>query len=657
MGKKSLTKSTTKKKATAKKKTTAKKTETKAASPKKETKKPTAKKKPAPKKPTLKSILNRKFDAWAPKKLFKATPDSDLLSGFSAPPAIDEKDKEKATALRALLNRQFNLTVPDKAKAEKPKKETAPKAKPKAPAKEKPAAKPKKTLSVRELINLQFDSWQPKKLYAPAVDDAFEKGFSAPPAFESKDKAEADRIRGLIARTFDMKVIEAAGKARAEKEAAEIAKAEAKAKAEKEAQEKAKAEAEAKAKAEKEAAEKAKAEAEAKAKAEKEAQEKAKAEAEAKAKAEKEAAEKAKAEAEAKAKAEKEAAEKAKAEAEAKAKAEKEAQEKAKAEAEAKAKAEKEAAEKAKAEAEAKAKAEEEAAEKAKAEAEAKAKAEKEAEEKAKAKAKQDAEEKAAKPPAPPSIPTDQGPTEPPMNNAVKVLVALVGGLFALLIIASAMNTNNYYLKPADGGIDIWQGKFSPTGKKLVMHVPGASVEEPVKDVYAKKEALVPAYQFYIQKAEALSEKKGQPDFEAIKTNLYKAIHFAPDRQHKNAAKTRLSNIDFLFSLYKADVAAGKNTIEGYESALTHLRSAATLATGTSQRDLLDQKTAEVNKKRDLLEKQIAAEEAKKAAEAETLAKEKESQAAESAKTAADPNNDPDNAPNQTDETPKAKKH
>jgi hypothetical protein len=621
MGKKSLTKSTTKKKATAKKKTTAKKTETKAAAPKKETKKPTAKKKPAPKKPTLKSILNRKFDAWAPKKLFKATPDSDLLSGFSAPPAIDEKDKEKATTLRALLNRQFDLTVPDKAKAEKPKKETAPKAKPKAPAKEKPAAKPKKTLSVRELINLQFDSWQPKKLYAPAVDDAFEKGFSAPPAFESKDKAEADRIRGLIARTFDMKVIEAAGKARAEKEAAEIAKAEA----------------------------------EAKAKAEKEAQEKAKAEAEAKA--EKEAAEKAKAEAEAKAKAEKEAAEKAKAEAEAKAKAEKEAQEKAKAEAEAKAKAEKEAAEKAKAEAEAKAKAEKEAAEKAKAEAEAKAKAEKEAEEKAKAKAKQDAEEKAAKPPAPPSIPTDQGPTEPPVNNAVKILVALVGGLFALLIIASAMNTNNYYLKPADGGIDIWQGKFSPTGKKLVMHVPGASVEEPVKDVYAKKEALVPAYQFYIQKAEALSEKKGQPDFEAIKTNLYKAIHFAPDRQHKNAAKTRLSNIDFLFSLYKADVAAGKNTIEGYESALTHLRSAATLATGTSQRDLLDQKTAEVNKKRDLLEKQIAAEEAKKAAEAETLAKEKELQAAESAKTAADPNNDPDNAPNQTDETPKAKKH
>ena len=505
------------------------------------------------------------------------------------------------------------------------------------------------------------------------MDDAFEKGFSAPPAFESKDKAEADRIRGLIARTFDMKVIEAAGKARAEKEAAEIAKAEAeaKAKAEKEAQEKAKAEAEAKAKAEKEAAEKAKAEAEAKAKAEKEAAEIAKAEAEAKAKAEKEAQEKAKAEAEAKAKAEKEAAEKAKAEAEAKAKAEKEAAEKAKAEAEAKAKAEKEAqekakaeaeakakAEKAKAEAEAKAKAEKEAAEKAKAEAEAKAKAEKEAEEKAKAKAKQDAEEKAAKPPAPPSIPTDQGPTEPPMNNAVKILVALVGGLFALLIIASAMNTNNYYLKPADGGIDIWQGKFSPTGKKLVMNVPGASVEEPVKDVYAKKEALVPAYQFYIQKAEALSEKKGQPDFEAIKTNLYKAIHFAPDRQHKNAAKTRLSNIDFLFSLYKADVAAGKNTIEGYESALTHLRSAATLATGTSQRDLLDQKTAEVKKKRDLLEKQIAIEEAKKkAAEAETLAKEKESQAAESAKTAADPNNDPDNAPNQTDETPKAKKH
>ncbi|MCK5784770.1 MAG: hypothetical protein KAH06_09995 [Desulfobacterales bacterium] len=432
-----------------------------------------------------------------------------------------------------------------------PKKKTAPKATAapkKAPAKKKAAAK-KPTL--KSLLKKDFSSWVPENFLAVLPNEDYLNNFTAPPAIDTTDKAEADRIKALLAKTFDLSVTETLESA-----------------------------ADAKAKAEKEAAEKAKAEAEAveKAKAAKEAEEKAKADADAKAKAEKEAAEKTRAEAEAKAKAEKKAAEKAKAEAEA----------------EEKAKAAKEAEEKAKADADAKAKAEKEAAEKAKAEAEAKAKAEKKAAEKAAATAKRETA-KAPPPPAPPVMPTVAEPTDPPMDNALKMFIAIIGGIFGLLIIASAMNTNNYYLKSADNAVEIWQGKFSPTGKELLISMPDAAIKEPVKSVYTQNEALITAFNYFINNAEALSEVKGLLDFESIKSNLYKAIQFAPTSHHTKKAQTHLNKIDFMFLVYKADVAAGKNTIKGCEAALKDLSKAAAFASDKSQEKLLDKKTAGIN--------------------------------------------------------------
>ena len=204
--------------------------------------------------------------------------------------------------------------------------------------------------------------------------------------------------------------------------------------------------------------------------------------------------------------------------------------------------------------------------------------------------------EKASKPPAPPVMPTVSAPTEPPMNSALKMLIALVGGFFGLLIIASAMNTNNYYLKSADNAVEIWQGNFSPTGEKLVMSVPGAVINEPIKSVYAKKEALVPAFDYYIGKAETLSKVRGVLDFDSIKSNLYKAIKFAPTMHYKKEAKTRLNQINFKFLVYKADIAAGKNTVEGCEAALKNLSKAIPLGTDKTQKELLNIKTVEINK-------------------------------------------------------------
>jgi hypothetical protein len=460
MGKKSLTKSTTKKKAAPKKKTTAKKAAVKTAPKKKAAvkaqaapKKTPAKKKAATKKPTLTTLLKKDFGSWAPENIFAVLPDEDYLNNFTAPPMIEEKDKTKTKALKTLLAKQFDLNT-----VEKPAKE-----KKAAPKKTNPAAKKKatpakkKALSIPELLKVKFDTWQPEEMYVAKTDDEFQKGFTAPPAIEIADKDEADRIKALLATTFDMSVIETLG--------AEALK---KAKAVKEAEEKAK-------------AEKAKAE-------------------------------------------------------------------------------------------------------------EAKRKA-----------------EKTSKPPAPPVMPTVSAPTEPPMNSALKMLIALVGGFFGLLIIASAMNTNNYYLKSADNAVEIWQGKFSPTGEKLVMSVPGAVINEPIKSVYAKKEALVPAFDYYIGKAEALSKVRGVLDFDSIKSNLYKAIKFAPTMHYKKEAKTRLNQINFKFLVYKADVAAGKNTVEGCEAALKNLLKATPLGTDKAQKELLNIKTVKINKTIAVLKAKIKA--------------------------------------------------
>jgi len=142
------------------------------------------------------------------------------------------------------------------------------------------------------------------------------------------------------------------------------------------------------------------------------------------------------------------------------------------------------------------------------------------------------------------------------------------------------------------------------------MTVPDATLEEPVKSVYAKKEALVPAFNFYIGNAEALSEAKGLLDFKSIKTNLYKAIKFAPTSHHKKEAKKRLNKIDFMFLIYKADVAAGKNTVEGLEAALEDLSKAAALGAEKAQRELLDHKKAEITETLATLEEKIKAEKA-----------------------------------------------
>ncbi len=439
-------------------------------------------------------------------------------------------------------------------------KKAAPAKKPAAkssPAKKAPPAPKAQPVSIPALLKKQFAVVTPKTLYTVPKKMVAASTFTAPELLAGYEAKDAQRIKGILTNKYsESDLIDAAKKAAAEKAAAE------KAAAEKAAAEKAAAE---KAAAEKAAAEKAAAE---------------------KAAAEKAAAEKAAAE---KAAAEKAAAEKAAAE---KAAAEKAAAEKAAAE---KAAAEKAAAEKAAAE---KAAAEKAAAEKA---------------ESIKKAAAQKSEVKVTYEPLPAQAEVKK-PSDP-VDNAIKLFAAGMAFLILLVVGASASNSFKYHLSENQGALEIWKGKFAPMGKKLVIALPGVPAPEDLKTTYSANDVYPLVFHYYIDKADALLDVPGIPDFEGIKSTLKTALEYGATNALRTIAYERLDTIDRLILFYKADVAASRGTIDDLTSAVGFLKEAGKLTTDKAQKEVIAQQIAAHTAAIGALEEQAATQQA--AAEAE----------------------------------------
>ncbi len=370
--------------------------------------KSTAKKKAATKK---KSAAQKKAaakkDSVAPKK---ATP--------------KKSDAVKTTPKKTAAKKETAKTTKKKIPNKKPvkKKETAKTSAKKRPAKKPAAPSKKKAVSIPELLKLKFESWQPEKLIKVAPDKTFQQEFTAPPAVDTDDKKEADRIKALLAKTFDLTVSDV-------KKEPVVKDTKAPDLQEKRIDE---------TKAEKAVTEP------------------------------------------------------------------------------------------------------EPAKETEKPVVELEKKAEEPAPEKP---VLPQPEQKETVPPIPPA-PALALENSEPGNSALKILIATIAGVFALLIIASTMNTDNYYLKPAKNALEIWQGDFSPNGIKLIMSIPGATIPEPVKSKYTRAEALLFAFNYYIS---------------------------------------------------EADAAAGKKTIKGYDAALKHLKQAAALHNiDKSRKELLAKKISAI---------------------------------------------------------------
>jgi len=180
-----------------------------------------------------------------------------------------------------------------------------------------------------------------------------------------------------------------------------------------------------------------------------------------------------------------------------------------------------------------------------------------------------------------------------------KIWLSGIGGfifviLIGLVIRASYHNLDRYYLRSAAGAVEIWQGTFSPTGKKRILIMPGVQIPAEIKNVYAKEEVFPLAFNFYTKKADALMEVPGMPDFIGIKSYLNRALSFATTEELRRIAHARINQIDRMILFYKADVAATKGTRAGLEAALNYLDQAAALNPDDIETETIRKKKASI---------------------------------------------------------------
>ena len=180
-------------------------------------------------------------------------------------------------------------------------------------------------------------------------------------------------------------------------------------------------------------------------------------------------------------------------------------------------------------------------------------------------------------------------------NTSKKLLLFGIAGfifiiLMGIVIRTSFYNTSNYYLKSAAGAVEIWQGTFSPGGKKRILIMPGVQIPQKIKEVYAKEEVYPLAFNFYVSKADALMEVPGMPDFIGIKSYLNRALFFATTTSLRQTAEARINQIDRMILFYKADVATTKGTRAGLEAALGYLDQITKLNPDDIESELIEKK-------------------------------------------------------------------
>lgn len=193
--------------------------------------------------------------------------------------------------------------------------------------------------------------------------------------------------------------------------------------------------------------------------------------------------------------------------------------------------------------------------------------------------------------------PSETRPDIKRLDPAKKLMISLIAGFAVLVILiigVSSSNRSNYYIKSADGAVEIWQGRFSPMGMERIILLPGSQPPETVKDVYSEIEIFSIVFNFYLEKSDMLLEVPGMPDFEGIKLYLRMAQAYAVTDKFKATVASRLNSIDLMTYLYKADVAASRGTLSSLESALGFLEKAAALELDKSQAELVKTKIQSV---------------------------------------------------------------
>ena len=196
-----------------------------------------------------------------------------------------------------------------------------------------------------------------------------------------------------------------------------------------------------------------------------------------------------------------------------------------------------------------------------------------------------------------------------------------IGVVLLLLIVSSWSNTKKYYITEKDGAVTIERGTFTPMGTTVLITMTDVPMPEPAQEVYGWQEAYRMMYQHYINEADKVLEAPGVPDAAALATRLGMAVKYAPNRELRDDARSRLVGMRVQILVHKAQAAMQRRTIESAQAALAFLKEAADLGLSKGEEGLVRQRMAEAEKL--LADLEIAKAEAERqAAEEATLAAE-----------------------------------
>jgi hypothetical protein len=164
--------------------------------------------------------------------------------------------------------------------------------------------------------------------------------------------------------------------------------------------------------------------------------------------------------------------------------------------------------------------------------------------------------------------------------------------LLAITIVASFSNRAKFHFKNVDGAVQLWRGKFAPSGTEIVVSVDGAEMPNPAHSVYSQSEAYRIVSRYFQDKADSALNKPGGPDFAKIREYLKQAAAYAPTKDLQEVIQLRLNGMDFLVLLYRADIALTKGTLPDLQAAKAHLEKARSFASMDYQIELLDRRHA-----------------------------------------------------------------
>ena len=196
-----------------------------------------------------------------------------------------------------------------------------------------------------------------------------------------------------------------------------------------------------------------------------------------------------------------------------------------------------------------------------------------------------------------------------PMDKMIKFVAAGVILLVLVLIGYSFNNKSKYYIQPSEDGIEILQGRFAPMGEDVLARLSGVTPPENIKDVYKAEEVLPIAFAYYVDQADNLLNVKGIPDLKEVKTTLDKALSFALTKEERDLVQYRLNSMERHVLQYRANVAASRGTPEDVAIAIGILSDALKTDMDEQQKSMIQSRIEYLKEYREQL---LSAQEAQK---------------------------------------------